>query len=379
MGGVHPERISPSDRPLSRQAREAILSAPVFGESFSDHMVTMRWANGEWGPLELAPFAPLSLSPATLALHYGQSIFEALKAYALTGGAVALFRPDRNAARMAASAERIAMPSLPDGVFEQACELLVDADREWVPTQDGSALYVRPFMFGSEAHLSVRPAHEYLFVVIASPVASYFGGHLRAIRVAVESRDVRATPGGTGAAKFAGNYAAGFAAHGRAGAAGHDQVLWLDAVEHRWVEELNAMNVMFVWERDGRRVLSSPPLGGTILDGVTRDSLLCLAEDSLRDPAGSSAVEEVSIEATSIDALEAGAQDGTLVEAFACGTAAVVAPIGSFVVDGRVVEVGDGSPGPVTVALRHRLLDVQGGRVPDVHGWLRRVERRPGR
>jgi branched-chain amino acid aminotransferase len=385
---VHPERISPSDHPLSRQAREAILSAPVFGEAFSDHMVTMRWTDGGWGPLELGPFAPLALSPATLALHYGQSIFEALKAYALDDGSVALFRPDRNAARMAASAERIAMPSLPDGVFEQACELLVDADREWVPTQDGAALYVRPFMFGSEAHLSVRPAHEYLFVVIASPVASYFGGHLRAIRVAVESRDVRATPGGTGAAKFAGNYAAGFAAHGRAGSAGHDQVLWLDAAEHRWVEELNAMNVMFVWQRDGRRVLSTPPLGGTILDGVTRDSLLRLAQDSLdgqdslddggplRGQAGRRPVDEVLVETTSIDALEAGAQDGALVEAFACGTAAVVAPIGSFVVDGRVVQVGDGTPGPATIELRQRLLDVQSGRAEDRHGWLHRVERR---
>ncbi len=376
---MHPERISPSDQPLSRQAREAILQAPVFGESFSDHMVTMRWANGEWGPLELGPFAPLELSPATLALHYGQSIFEALKAYALLDGSVALFRPGRNAARMAASATRIAMPTLPDGVFERACELLVDADRAWVPTQEGAALYVRPFMFGAEAHLSVRPAQEYLFVVIASPVASYFGAHLRAISVAVESLDVRATPGGTGAAKFAGNYAAGFAAHGRAGAAGHDQVLWLDAAEHRWVEELNAMNVMFVWHRDGRRVLTTPPLGGTILDGVTRDSLLHLAEDAVAgagDPGPSPGpVDEVCVEATSIDALVAGAQDGTLRESFACGTAAVVAPIGSFQVGDRTVQVGDGTPGPVTVELRQRLLDVQGGRVEDRHGWVRRVDR----
>ncbi len=373
---MHPERISPSDHPLSRQAREAILEAPVFGESFSDHMVTMRWADGAWGPLELGPFAPLALSPATLALHYGQSIFEALKAYALADGSVALFRPSRNAERMAASAARIAMPRLPDGVFERACELLVDADRAWVPTQDGAALYVRPFMFGSEAHLSVRPAHEYLFVVIASPVASYFGAHLRAISVAVETRDVRATPGGTGAAKFAGNYAAGFAAHGRAGAAGHDQVLWLDAAEHRWVEELNAMNVVFVWEREGRRVLSTPPLGGTILDGVTRDSLLRLAEDAVAGAGGAGGpIDEVRIEATSIDALVAGAQDGSLREAFACGTAAVVAPIGSFHVGDRSVQVGDGTPGPATIELRQRLLDVQGGRVDDGHDWLWRVDR----
>jgi branched-chain amino acid aminotransferase len=362
---VHPVVVTPNEQPLSDLERRAILDAPVFGERFSDHMVTMRWRDGAWGPLELRPFAPLELSPATLALHYGQSIFEALKAYALADGSVGLFRPDRNAARMAMSAERIAMPALPDGVFEQACALLVDADRAWVPTQDGAALYVRPFMFGSEPHLSVRPAHEYLFVVIASPVASYFGPQLRAITVAVETSDVRATPGGTGAAKFAGNYAAGFAAHGRAGAAGHDQVLWLDAVEHRWVEELNAMNVVFVWDRDGRTVVSTPPLTGTILEGVTRDSLLALAGRSDLD---------VVVEPTSIEHLRAGAEHATLREAFACGTAAVIAPIGRFVHDGVELVLGDGTPGPVTMDLRRRLLDVQYGRAADRHGWVVRVE-----
>ena len=271
---------------------------------------------------------------------------------------------------MAMSAERIAMPTLPDGVFEQACALLVDADRAWVPTQDGAALYVRPFMFGSEPHLSVRPAHEYLFVVIASPVASYFGAQLRPITVAVETSDVRATPGGTGAAKFAGNYAAGFAAHGRAGAAGHDQVLWLDAVEHRWVEELNAMNVVFVWDRDGRTVVSTPPLTGTILEGVTRDSLLAIAGRSDLD---------VVVEPTSIEHLRAGAEHATLREAFACGTAAVIAPIGRFVHDGVELVLGDGTPGPVTMDLRRRLLDVQYGRTPDRHGWVVRVEPGAGR
>jgi branched-chain amino acid aminotransferase len=263
------------------------------------------------------------------------------------------------------------MPALPDGVFEQACQLLVDIDRAWVPSADGAALYVRPFMFGSEPHLSVRPANQYLFVVIASPVASYFGPELRAITVAVETSDVRATPGGTGAAKFAGNYAAGFAAHGRAGAAGHDQVLWLDAVEHRWVEELNAMNVVFVWDRDGRTVVSTPPLTGTILEGVTRDSLLAVTADAV-DAAGSG-VDELVVEATSIEHLQAGAQHGTLLEAFACGTAAVIAPIGRFVHDGDELVIGDGRPGPVTMDLRRRLLDVQYGRAEDPHGWVVRV------
>ncbi len=355
--------VSLNPHPLPANDRAVVLDSPVFGQDFTDHMVTMRYADGRWGPMELVPFGPLSLSPATLALHYGQSIFEALKAYALPDGEPALFRPDRNAARMAASARRIAIPELPDGSFELACALLVQADREWVPTTDGAALYVRPFIFGSEPHLSVRPAHEYAFVVIASPAASYFGEHLSAITVAAESNDVRATPGGTGAVKFAGNYAAGFAAHGRAGSAGHDQVLWLDAVEHRWVEELNAMNVVFVWRRDGRVVVTTPPLTGTILEGVTRDSLLTLASD---EPS----IDEVRVEPTSIDMIRSGVADGSLIEMFACGTAAVVAPIGT-VGDGEdLLKIGTGEPGAVTVALRRRLLDVQQGLAPDEHGWL---------
>ena len=351
------------------------MASPVFGEAFSDHMVLMRWTgtdgtSGEWGPIELHPFGPLSLSPATLALHYGQSIFEAFKAYAQTDGSVAVFRIDRNAARMDQSAARLAMPTLPAGAFEQACEALVDADRAWVPTADGSALYVRPFLFGVEAHLSVRPANEYLFAVIASPVASYFGPTLGAISVAVERSDVRATPGGTGAVKFAGNYAAGFAAHGRASAAGGDQVLWLDAEEHRWVEELNAMNVMFVWERNGRAVLTTPPLSGTILEGVTRASLLELA----RDQGGELGIDEVAEEPTSIDALREGIDDGRLREMFACGTAAVIVPIGRLFDGDATRMVATGDPGEKTMALRTALLDIQYGRVSDVRGWMRTID-----
>lgn len=373
-----------TDRVPAEQ-RDHILAAPVFGEAFTDHMVTMRYAEGAWGPLGLGPFAPLQLSPATLALHYGQSIFEALKAYRLADGTPALFRPDRNAERMDTSARRLAMPTLPTGAFELACALLVGADREWVPGAHGSALYVRPVMFASEPHLSVRPAREYLFVVIASPVASYFGDHLDAITVAVETADVRATPGGTGAAKFAGNYAAGFAAHGRAGASGHDQVLWLDSTERRWVEELNAMNVVFVWRRAGRTVVTTPALTGTILDGVTRDSLLQLAADAVPGAVAASAadpgagpdatatdtgIDEIREEPTSIEAVRAGLADGSLVEMFACGTAAVVAPIGAVVDGGRELAVGDRRPGPVTIELRRRLLDVQYGLAEDPHGWM---------
>ena len=372
---MHPlVRVGQFD-PRPAAERQAILDAPVFGEAFTDHMVLMRWtatgqAAGEWGPIELRPFGPLSLSPATLALHYGQSIFEAFKAFTQADGSVGVFRIERNAARMNQSARRLAMPTLPDGAFEASCEALIDADRAWVPTADGSALYVRPFLFAAEAHLSVRPAEEYLYAVIASPVASYFGPVLGAISVAVESSDVRATPGGTGAVKFAGNYAAGFAAHGRASAAGGDQVLWLDAVEHRWVEELNAMNAMFVWQRNGRTVLSTPPLSGTILEGVTRDSLLELA----RQQGGDIGIDEVLEEPTSIEAVRAGIESGELREMFACGTAAVIVPVGRLI-DGDVTRtVGDGGPGSVTMGLRSALLDIQYGRAADTRGWMRTIE-----
>ncbi len=362
-------RVTLNRSPLAATEREGIVASPVFGQAFTDHMVTMTYSGGSWGPLELKPFAPLPLSPATLALHYGQSIFEALKAYRLQDGSAALFRSPRNASRMAASAERIAMPALSAGVFQLACALLVEADRDWIPDADGAALYVRPFMFASEPHLSVRPATEYMFVVIACPVASYFDSGSPAIRVAVESRDVRATAGGTGAAKFAGNYAAGFAAHDRAGRAGHDQVMWLDAVEHRWVEELNAMNVMFVWNRAGRTVLSTPPLTGTILGGVTRESLLQLAAaENLAGPGP--VIDDAVEEPVSIEMVRAGAADGGLLEVFACGTAAVIAPIGSLVIGDREVKIGSGGPGEVTMKLRQRLLDIQHGRVADVHGWM---------
>jgi branched-chain amino acid aminotransferase len=367
-GTVNGVRITVNQRPLPADQREAILAAPVFGRDFTDHMVTMAFADGRWGPMELRPFAALSLSPATLALHYGQSIFEALKAYLLTDGSPALFRPARNAARMNTTARRIAIPELPDGAFELACALLADADRAWIPPSDGAALYLRPFAFASEAHLSVRPADEYLFVVIASPAASYFGDHLGSITVAVEEHDVRATPGGTGAVKFAGNYAAGFAGHGRARTAGCDQVLWLDAAEHRWVEELNAMNVMFVWSRGDRTVLTTPPLTGTILEGVTRDSLLTLAADRTTIVDGTR-IDDVAEEPTSIDHVLDGVATGALREVFACGTAAVVAPIGALVHRSERRMVGDGSPGPVTRALRRRLLDLQQGRTTDPYGW----------
>lgn len=370
-------RIELSEARVPAAERARILADPVFGESFSDHMVTMVYRHGRWGELRLQPFADLSLSPATLALHYGQSIFEALKAYRMANGDVGLFRVDSNAHRMNVSAKRIAMPPLPDGAFELACALISEADRDWVPSQDGAALYLRPFMFASEPHLSVRPGREYTFAVIASPVASYFGGHLRAITVLVESDHVRASGGGTGAVKFAGNYAAGFAAHGRAGAAGHDQVLWLDAGERRWVEELNAMNVMFVWRREGRTVLSTPPLGGTILPGVTRESLLTMARGANNQPVGDareggtmSRIDQVVEEATSIDDIVRGCADGSLLEMFACGTAAVIAPIGRLVLGGEPMDIGDGQPGQVTIGIRRDLLDLQYGRRPDPYGWL---------
>ena len=235
----------------------------------------------------------------------------------------------------------------------------------------GAALYVRPFMFGSEPHLSVRPATEYLFVVIASPVAAYFGAEASAITVGVERDDVRATRGrhrrGEVRRQLRGRLRR---TRSSEGGAGYDQVLWLDAVEHRWVEELNAMNVMFVWDRGGRTVLSTPPLTGTILDGVTRDSLLQLAADGPGPDDGSAPVAgRGGPEPTSIDQIRDGVADGSLREVFACGTAAVIAPIGRLVDAGAPLRIGDGGPGAVTMELRRRMFDVQYGRTEDPHSW----------
>ena len=329
---------------------------PGFGRTFTPHMVVARYADESWSRSEVRAFEPLSLSPAAMVLHYGQAIFEGIKAFRQSDGSVALFRADLNAVRFDRSARRLAMPPLTDGMFVSACLDLVRADEAWVPTVEGQSLYLQPKMIATESGLGVRAASEYLFLIIASPAGSYFAAGMRPITVWVAEDLTRAAPHGTGAAKAAGNYAASLAAKADAVSRGCDEVLFLDAVERRWVEELSGMNVVFVSTRNGRTMLTSPPAEGTILDGVTRRSILELAA-------------YLGYEVVERPVAIAEVLDGAFDEAFACGTAAVVAPIGRVQSESRDRPLGDGEIGPVTARLRTALVDIQEGRTDDPFGW----------
>ncbi|MFF9398757.1 MULTISPECIES: branched-chain amino acid aminotransferase [unclassified Streptomyces] len=351
--------LKPSSNPLSDAEREAILAKPGFGRYFTDHMVTIRWTEGRgWHDGQLVPYGPLSLDPATTVLHYAQEIFEGLKAYRRPDGSVATFRPDANARRFQASARRLAMPELPVETFIEACDLLVQQDKAWVPAHGGEeSLYLRPFMIASEVGLGVKPANEYLFVVIASPAGAYFPGGVKPVSIWLSENRVRAVPGGMGDAKTGGNYAASLLAQAEASEKGCDQVAYLDAVEHKWVEELGGMNLYFVY---GNKIVT-PTLTGSLLAGVTRDSLLTVARDLGYES------EEGRV---SIDQWREDTGNGTLTEVFACGTAAVITPVGTVKCEGGEWTQGDGGPGEVTLKLRERLLDIQRGVAEDTHGWM---------
>jgi branched-chain amino acid aminotransferase len=348
--------------PVPGATREQAIADPGFGKVFTDHMVTIEWSEGRgWHDATLGPRGPLTLDPAAAVLHYAQEIFEGLKAYRLADGGMALFRPDENARRFNASARRMAMPELPEATFVEAVRQLVLADREWFPAVDGGSLYMRPFMFASEAFLGVRPAKQYKFLVICSPAGNYFKAGVPAVSIWVSEDYTRAAPGGTGAAKCGGNYAASLVPQAEAIDKGHDQVVFLDAAEHRWVEELGGMNVFFAFD-DGSLV--TPPLSGTILPGITRESLLTLArEEGLT----------VREERYAIDQWRADAESGRLVECFACGTAAVVTPIGRVAGRDGEFTIGGGGPGQLTSRLRARLVAIQRGEAEDRHGWVTRV------
>ena len=355
-------QIQPNGAPVAADERTRLLEDPLFGRVFTDHMVTVTWTEGRgWHSAAVGPRKPFQLDPACAVLHYAQEIFEGMKAYRLNDGGVGLFRPEQNARRFNASAARMAMPTMPEQLFLGAVEALVKIDEAWIPTGEGS-LYLRPFMFASETFLGVKPASEFIFCVIACPVGAYFKGGKKAVSLWVSDHLNRAGPGGTGAAKCGGNYAASLMAQAEAYENGCDQVVFLDAVEHRWVDELGGMNIFFLFD-DGS--IQTPPLDGTILHGVTRDSLIRLARDmglTVRE-------EDYSIEQWRADA-----ESGRLTEAFACGTAAVVTPIGR--VKGRDGEfrIGGQSTGPLTLRMRSALVDIQRGAAPDPYGWIELVD-----
>ena len=356
-----------SEQRVPDEVRASLLESPGFGQVFTDHMISLPWSTDRgWHDGKLEPYGPIVLDPATAVLHYGQEIFEGLKAYRQEAGQIVTFRPQANAARFRRSAVRMAMPELPDDAFVQAIELLVTQDKDWVPANSEHSLYLRPFMIATTVALGVgRPAGSYLFMLIASPSAGVFSGAaVRAVSVWLAEGYTRAAKGGTGEAKTGGNYAASFAGQQQAMDNGCDQVVWLDAAEHRWVEEMGGMNLFFVYGSGADARIMTPALTGSLLAGITRDSLLRLAPD-LGIPASEGAI--------TVDQWRAGCELGDITEVFACGTAAVITPVGHIKGASGGWTIGDGEPGPVTMRLREELTGIQFGRRPDPYGWVHKI------
>ncbi|GAA1307921.1 branched-chain amino acid aminotransferase [Pseudonocardia xinjiangensis] len=350
--------------PVSTAQRDKILVDPGFGRYFTDHMVTIRWnADEGWHDPSVVPYGPLMLDPASMVLHYGQEIFEGLKAYQQPDGSVASFRPEVNAARFRSSAVRLAMPPLPDEMFLASLSELLAVDRAWVPPAGGEeCLYLRPFMIATEVGLGVRPATEYLYALIASPAGAYFPGGVKPVGVWLCTDYTRAAVGGTGTAKCGGNYSASLLPQAQATEHGCAQVAYLDAAERKWVEEMGGMNLFYVFGTGDSVEVVTPELSGSILPGVTRDSLLVLAKEL-----GC----QVSERRISAEEWLTGCADGRISEVFACGTAAVITPVGVVKHNDGEVVVGNGEPGPVSMRLRGLLTDVQRGIAPDTHSWMR--------
>jgi len=350
---------TPSQSVREDAEREAILADPGFGRHFTDHMVQITWTlDRGWHDAEVVPYGPISLDPAASVLHYGQEIFEGLKIYRHADGSIWSFRPEANALRLQRSADRLALPSLPAEDFLESLRQLIAVDGGWVPSAPETSLYIRPFMIASESFLGVRAAQKVDYRVIASPAGVYFSGGVRPVSIWLSTNYSRAGRGGTGAAKCGGNYAASLLPQAEAYENGCDQVLFLDSVEGKYLEELGGMNVFLV-RSDG--TLITPELNGSILEGITRESVIRLAKDR------GHAVEERPV---TLEEWKTGVTSGEITESFACGTAAVITPIGSL--KGPDFAIGDTSTGPgeLTMSLREELTDIQYGRKPDRHGWL---------
>ncbi|HVX08119.1 branched-chain amino acid aminotransferase [Humibacter sp.] len=355
-------QVTPNPAPRSSAEREEILADPGFGQYFTDHMVDICWSEkGGWHRPRVSPYGPIQLEPSAAVLHYAQEVFEGLKAYRHSDGSIWTFRPEANARRMQRSAHRLALPKLPVDYFVEAIRRLLAVDGDWVPSAPETSLYLRPFMFAKEAFLGVRPAAKVAFYVIASPAGAYFKGGIAPVSIWLSEEYSRAGVGGTGAAKTGGNYAASLLPQAEAYEHGCAQVLFLDSVEGKFIEELGGMNVVLVY-RDGTLVT---PASDSILEGVTLDSILQLARDRGH---------RVEQRPVSIDEWRAGEASGDIVEAFACGTAAVVTPIAQLKSRDFSIGSADAPAGELTMSLRQELTDIQYGRAEDRHGWLTRMD-----
>jgi branched-chain amino acid aminotransferase len=354
-------KISLNPQAKDAATRDALVAEGGFGKYYTDHMVVCEWSEKDgWGEPELKPYGPISLDPATAVFHYGQEIFEGMKAYRQPDKSIALFRPEANAQRFARSAKRLALPEMPESLFLETVETLVQHDGGWVPNKVGESLYLRPFMFATEVGLGVRPSNKALYMLIATPVGAYFDPS-KAVSVWISTEYVRAALGGTGEAKCGGNYAASLVAQKAAAAQGCDQVVWIDAVERRWIEEMGGMNLYFVKGTGADATVMTPKLTGTLLPGITRDSILSVAADL------GYKVEETMI---SIDDWRDGVASGLITEIFACGTAAVVSPVGQAKSTMGTWVTGDGQPGKITMQIRNALLGIQHGEIADTNKWM---------
>ena len=354
--------VTRNENARSIEERDAVLAEPGFGRYFTDHMVDICWSErGGWHRPRVQPYGPIALDPAAAVLHYAQEVFEGLKAYRHANGSIWSFRPEANAARMQRSARRLALPELPTEYFLESLRQLIAVDSDWVPSAPETSLYLRPFMFAKEAFLGVRPANKVNYYVIASPAGAYFTGGVAPVSIWLSTTYARAGKGGTGAAKTGGNYAASLIAQAEAAEHGCAQVLFLDPVEGKYIEELGGMNVVLVY-KDGTVVT---PESDSILEGITRESLLQLARDRGH---------KVEQRRVSIDEWREGVASGDISEVFACGTAAVVTPIALLKGENLAIGSADAVAGELTMSLRQELTDIQYGRRPDPHGWMTRLD-----
>jgi branched-chain amino acid aminotransferase len=354
--------VTRNDAARAAAERAEILANPGFGNYFTDHMVDICWsAKGGWHRPRVSPYGPIQLEPSAAVLHYAQEIFEGLKAYRHEDGSIWTFRPEANAARMQRSAYRLALPELPVEYFLDSLKQLIKVDADWVPSAPETSLYLRPFMFAKEAFLGVRPANKVAYYLIASPAGAYFTGGVAPVSIWLSDRWSRAGKGGTGAAKTGGNYASSLLPQSEAYAHGCAQVLFLDSVEGKYIEELGGMNVVLVY-KDGTIVT---PESDSILEGITLESVLQLARDRGH---------KVEQRKVTLDEWRVGVESGDIVEVFACGTAAVITPIGELKSDGFTVGDITAAPGELTMSLRQELTDIQYGRIPDRHNWMTRLD-----